>query len=390
MIYLDNAATTRVFPEVLEAMLPYFCQNYGNPSGVYRLAQEANQAVDRARRQIAGLIGAEVREIYFTGGGSESDNWALKAVAEAYRKKGNHIITSRIEHHAILHTCEWLEKQGYEVTYLDVDERGFVSLEALEEAIRPETILISIMTANNEIGTIQPVKEIGALAHAHGVLFHTDAVQAFGHIPMNVKEMNIDLLSASGHKIHGPKGIGILYMRKGVRMGSLIHGGSQERSKRAGTHNVPGIVGMGKAAEIAGCGMEQRNARMIELRDYLIRRLETEIPLVIVNGDRIHRLPNNVNVCFRFVEGESLLIMLDQKGICGSSGSACTSGSLDPSHVLLAIGLPHEIAHGSLRLTISEETSAEEVDTVVDECRQIVERLRGLSPLYAEYMKNGH
>ena len=390
MIYLDNAATTRVFPEVLEAMLPYFCQNYGNPSGVYRLAQEANQAVDRARRQIAGLIGAEVREIYFTGGGSESDNWALKAVAEAYRKKGNHIITSRIEHHAILHTCEWLEKQGYEVTYLDVDERGFVSLEALEEAIRPETILISIMTANNEIGTIQPVKEIGALAHAHGVLFHTDAVQAFGHIPMNVKEMNIDLLSASGHKIHGPKGIGILYMRKGVRMGSLIHGGSQERSKRAGTHNVPGIVGMGKAAEIAGCGMEQRNARMIELRDYLIRRLETEIPLVIVNGDRIHRLPNNVNVCFRFVEGESLMIMLDQKGICGSSGSACTSGSLDPSHVLLAIGLPHEIAHGSLRLTISEETSAEEVDTVVDECRQIVERLRGLSPLYAEYMKNGH
>ena len=390
MIYLDNAATTQVLPEVFDEMKPFFCEYYGNPSSVYSFAQKANMAVDKARRQIADLIGAQPREIYFTGGGSESDNWALKATAEAMKKKGNHIITSKIEHHAILHTCEWLEKHGYEVTYLNVDENGLVSLEELEAAIRPETILVSIMAANNEIGTIQPIKEIGAIAHAHGALFHTDAVQAFGHIPMNVNEMNIDMLSASGHKIHGPKGIGIMYLRKGIKLGSFVHGGGQERSKRAGTHNVPGIVGMGKAAEIAGQGMEERNEKMVELRDYLIRRIETEVPYVKVNGDRIQRLPNNVNVCFRFIEGESLLIMLDQKDICGSSGSACTSGSLDPSHVLLAIGLPHEIAHGSLRLTLSEANTREELDYVVDEIKKIVERLRSMSPLYEDFVrKNG-
>ncbi|MDD6213441.1 MAG: cysteine desulfurase NifS [Clostridiales bacterium] len=387
MIYLDNAATTRVLPEVFEAMKPYFCENYGNPSSVYRFAGESKKAVAEAREQLAGLIGAEAREIYFTGGGSEADNWALKAVAEAYKEKGNHIITSSIEHHAILHTCQWLEKQGFQVTYLDVDENGLVRPEDVEAAIRPETILISIMTANNEIGTIEPIGEIGAIAEKHGVLFHTDAVQALGHIPLDVNELHVDLLSASGHKLHGPKGIGILYVRKGVKIGSFIHGGSQERNRRAGTHNVPGIVGMGKAAELAAANMNQWAARQTELRDYLIHRIETEIPYVKVNGDRKKRLPNNVNVCFRFIEGESLLIMLDSKGICGSSGSACTSGSLDPSHVLLAIGLPHEIAHGSLRLTLSESTTKEELDTTVDELKTIVERLRQMSPLYEDFAK---
>lgn len=387
LIYLDNAATTQVYPEVLNEMTPYFTEFYGNPSAIYSFAGTAKKAVETSRRNIAELIGAKSEEIYFTGGGSESDNWALKAAAEAYADKGKHIITSKIEHHAILHTCEYLEKQGYEITYLDVDEKGSVQLDELEAAIRPDTILISIMAANNEIGTIQPLKEIGAIAKAHGVLFHTDAVQAFAHIPINVDEMNIDMLSASGHKIHGPKGIGILYIRKGVKIRSFIHGGAQERRRRAGTHNVPGIVGMGKAAAIANANMEAVIQKESELRDYLIKRVLKEIPYSRLNGHECNRLPHNANFCFRFIEGESMLILLDQNGICGSSGSACTSGSLDPSHVLLAIGLPHEIAHGSLRLTLSEKTTKEEIDYTVDKLKGIIERLRSMSPLYEDFVK---
>ena len=387
MIYLDNAATTRVHPEVFSAMTPFFTEEYGNPSAIYGFAQSAKNAVDHARETIAKSIGANTEEIYFTGGGSESDNWALKATAEAYAAKGKHIITSKIEHHAILHTAQWLEKQGYEITYLDVDENGLIDPEQLEKAIRPDTILISIMAANNEIGTIEPLKEIGKIAHEHGVLFHTDAVQAFAHIPLNVDEMNIDMLSASGHKINGPKGIGILYIRKGVKIRSFIHGGAQERSRRAGTHNVPGIVGMAKATELSTEKMEERNKYEIELRDYLIDRVLSEIPYSRLNGDRTRRLPNNANFCFRFIEGESMLILLDQNGIYGSSGSACTSGSLDPSHVLLAIGLPHEIAHGSLRLTLSEETTKEDIDYTVDKLKEIIARLRSMSPLYEDFVK---
>lgn len=387
LIYMDNAATTAVKPEVFEKMKPYFMENYSNPSSVYSFAGEAKKAVDDARDIIAGALNAKAAEIYFTGGGSEADNWAIKATAEAYKNKGKHIITSAIEHHAVLHTCGWLERHGYEVTYLPVDENGTVSPEEVEEAIRPDTILISIMFANNEIGTIEPIKEIGEIAEKHGVLFHTDAVQAFGHVPIDVQEMHIDMLSASGHKFHGPKGIGFMYMRNGLKLGSFIHGGAQERSRRAGTHNVPGIVGMGEAARIAMEQLEANAAKETEVRDYLIARVEKEIPYIKVNGHRENRLPNNINICFRFIEGESLLIMLDQKGICASSGSACTSGSLDPSHVLLAIGLPHEIAHGSLRLTISEDTTKEDADFVVDNLKSIVERLRSMSPLYEDFVK---
>lgn len=388
LIYLDNAATTKTCPEAVEAMLPYFTEVYGNPSSVYSFAAESKTAVEKGREQIAGMLGANSNEIYFTAGGSESDNWALTAVAEAYEKKGRHIITSKIEHHAILHTCQYLEKKGFEVTYLDVDEYGTVNLEQLKQAIRPDTILISIMFANNEIGTIMPIKEIGAIAKEHGILFHTDAVQAFAHVPISVKDMHIDLLSASGHKFGGPKGVGFLYMRNGLKLGSFIHGGAQERKRRAGTLNVTGIVGMAEAARQAEAALTERIAYESGLRDYLIGRVLKEIPYVHLNGHPVNRLSNNANFSFRFIEGESLLILLDMQGICASSGSACTSGSLDPSHVLLAIGLPHEIAHGSLRLTLSHENTKEQMDFVVEELKKIVERLRAMSPLYEDFLKS--
>lgn len=389
MIYLDNAATTKVAEEVYEAMKPYFCEIYANPSAIYSFAGKSMKGIDEARHQTAALIGAKDNEIYFTAGGSEADNWAIKAAAEANKDKGKHIITSAIEHHAVLHTCEYLEKQGFEVTYIGVDENGTIKLDELKKAIRPDTVLISIMAANNEIGTIEPLKEIGDIAKEHHILFHTDAVQAYGHIPLNVDELSIDLLSASGHKLHGPKGIGFLYIRNGVRIGSFVQGGAQERSRRAGTLNTAGIVGMGMAARIAGEQMQEAGRKEIELRDYLIERVLTEIPYSRLNGERVKRLPGNANFCFRFIEGESLLILLDQKGICASSGSACTSGSLEPSHVLLALGLPHEIAHGSLRITLSEETTREEIDYTVEELKKIVERLRSMSPLYEDFVKSG-
>lgn len=389
LIYLDNAATTKVHAEVFEAMKPYFMEEYGNPSSIYSFAGKSKKAVDEARETIADFLGAKANEIYFTGGGSESDNWALKSVAEAMKAKGkgNHIITSKIEHHAILHTCEYLEKNGFEVSYIDVDEFGVIKLDELKAAIRPETVLISVMFANNEIGTIEPIAEIGKIAKENDIIFHTDAVQAYGHLPINVDELNIDLLSASGHKINGPKGIGIMYLRNSVKIGAFIHGGAQERSRRAGTHNVPGIVGFGKATEIAKANLEQRTAYETKLRDRLIDGLLKEIPYARLNGHRTTRLPNNVNIGFEFIEGESMLILLDQNGVCASSGSACTSGSLDPSHVLLAIGLPHEKAHGSLRLTLSEETTEEDVDFVIEKTKGIVERLRMMSPLYEDFLK---
>ena len=387
LIYLDNAATTKTSEEVVAAMLPYFTEYYGNPSSVYEFASESKKAVSNARRTIAETLGAQENEIYFTAGGSEADNWALKATAEAYQSKGKHIITTKIEHHAILHTAEYLEKRGFEITYIGVDENGVVKVDELEKAIRPDTILISVMFANNEIGTIQPIKEIGEIAKKHGVLFHTDAVQAYGQLPINVDELHIDMLSSSGHKLNGPKGIGFLYIRKGVKIRSFVHGGAQERKRRAGTENVPGIVGYGAAAERAMKNMKERTEKEIELRDYLINRLTTEIPYSRLNGDRVKRLPNNVNVSFQFIEGESMLLMLDQNGICASSGSACTSGSLDPSHVLLAIGVPHEVAHGSLRLTLSEETTKEDIDFTVDKLKEIVPYLRSMSPLYEDFMK---
>lgn len=387
LIYLDNAATTKVAPEVVDAMLPYFTEHYGNPSSIYGFAAKNKDVITRQREVIADALGANANEIYFTAGGSESDNWALKATAECYQSKGNHIITTKIEHHAILHTCEYLEKQGFEVTYLDVDENGVVKLDELKAAIKPTTILISVMYANNEIGTIQPIREIGEIAKEHGILFHTDAVQAFGQIPIQVDECHIDMLSASGHKLNGPKGIGFLYIRKGVKIRSLIHGGAQERKRRAGTENVPGIVGMGTAVARAIRTMNERTQKEAELRDYLIKRVIEEVPYTKLNGHPRLRLPNNANFSFRFIEGESLLIMLDMKGICGSSGSACTSGSLDPSHVLLAIGLPHEIAHGSLRLTLSEETTKEELDYVVESIKEVVASLRKMSPLYEDFVR---
>lgn len=387
MIYLDNAATTKVADSVVDEMLPYFKEYYGNASSIYQLGAKSKEALDESREYIAGTLGAKTNEIYFTAGGSESDNWAIKATADAYAQKGKHIITSAIEHHAVLHTCEYLEKHGYEVTYVGVDENGVIKLDKLKAAIRPDTILISVMFANNEIGTIQPIKEIGEIAKEHDILFHTDAVQAYAQVPINVDEMHIDMLSASGHKLNGPKGIGFLYIRKGIKIRSFVHGGQQERGRRAGTENIPGIVGLAAAAKRSFSMLEEKMKKEIELRDYLISRIEAEIPYCRLNGDRKKRLPNNVNFSFQFIEGESMLILLDSKGIAASSGSACTSGSLDPSHVLLAIGLPHEIAHGSLRLTLSEENTKEEMDYVVEQLTAILERLRSMSPLYEDFMK---
>lgn len=368
-------------------MLPYFTEFYGNPSSVYDFSAEPKKAIAHARETIAGALGAKPNEIYFTNGGTESDNWALIATAEAYQNKGNHIITTKIEHHAILHTCEYLENRGFSVTYLDVDEYGVVKLDELKKAIRPETILISVMFANNEIGTVQPIKEIGEIANKNGILFHTDAVQAFGHVPINVDECHIDMLSSSAHKLNGPRGVGFLYIRTGVKTKAFIHGGAQERKRRGGTENTPGIVGFGKAVEIAMATMKERTQQEKTLRDHLIERVMKEVPFARLNGHPSKRLSNNANFAFQFIEGESLLIMLDMDGICGSSGSACTSGSLDPSHVLLAIGLPHEIAHGSLRLTLNEEITMEQIDFTVESIKKIVARLRAMSPLYEDYMK---
>ena len=384
LIYLDNAATTKMSKEVVDAMLPYFTEQYGNASAIYSFAGKAKEALTDAREYIAQSIGAEAKDLYFTSGGTEADNWALKAAAEAYESKGKHIITSKIEHHAILHTCEYLEKRGFEITYIDVDENGIVKLDELEKAIRPDTILISVMFANNEIGTIEPIAEIGKIAKAHGVLFHTDAVQAYAQIPINVDEMNIDMMSASAHKLNGPKGVGFLYIRKGLKLRSFMHGGAQERGRRATTENVPGIVGFAKAARLSFDTLSDKIAKETALRDHLIERISGEIPYCRLNGDR----QNHVNFSFRFIEGESMLIMLDMQGICASSGSACTSGSLDPSHVLLAIGLPHEIAHGSLRLTVSTENTMEQMDFVVDELKKIIDRLRRMSPLYEDFLKS--
>lgn len=388
MIYLDNAATTKTAPEVVEAMLPFFSEYYGNASSIYTLGAASKKALNRARRTLADCLGAKPEEIYFTAGGSEADNWALKAAAEAYKEKGKHIVTTRIEHHAVLHTCEYLEKQGYEVTYVGVDENGIVKLEELEAAIRPDTILISVMYANNEVGTLQPIGEIGEMAHQRGILFHTDAVQAFGQLPIRVDELHIDMLSASAHKVNGPKGVGCLYIRSGLKLRSFIHGGAQERSRRAGTENIPAIVGFSKATERAMRIMPEKIRKETELRDYLIRQIYGKVPYCRLNGDPHKRLPGNVNFSFAFIEGESLLIMLDMKGICASSGSACTSGALDPSHVLLAMGLSHELAHGSLRLTLSEENTREEMDTVAEAIAEIVGRLRAMSPLYEDFIKS--
>lgn len=385
-VYMDYAATTYTKPEVLEEMIPYFTEFYGNPSSIYSISRETKKAIDKARNRVAKAINADPMEIYFTGGGSEADNWVIKGIALANQNKGNHIITTKIEHHAVLHTCEYLEKQGFEVTYLDVDEEGLIRLEELKNAIKPNTILVTIMTANNEIGTVQPIKEIGAICKERKVFFHTDAVQAIGHIEMDVKNMDIDALSLSGHKIYGPKGVGVLYLRKGIRIHNLLHGGAQEKNRRAGTENVAGIVGLGKAIELAMGNLTKEKERLIYLRDKLIKGL-LEIPYSKLNGsvgDR--RLPGNVNISFEFIEGESVLLMLDAKGICASSGSACTSGSLDPSHVLLAIGLPHEVAHGSLRLTMGAKTTEEEVDYVIETVPAIVQRLRDMSPLYDSFL----
>lgn len=386
-IYLDNAATTRMRPEALEAMMPHLSEAYGNASSIYPLGEEAASALAEARRTVAQAINAQDREVLFTSGGSESDNWALIATAEAYESKGRHIVTSAIEHHAILHTAEYLEKRGFEITYLPVDEDGRVSPADLEAAMRPDTILVSIMFANNEIGTIEPIAELAKVAHDHGALFHTDAVQAFGHIPIDVKEMGIDLLSASAHKVYGPKGTGLLYIRKGVKTKAFIHGGQQERGLRAGTENVAGIVGFARATELALAEQEEEAARLAKLRDYAIGRIEREIPYSRLNGHRTERLPNNVNFSFEFIEGEGMLLQLAFKGISASSGSACTSGSLDPSHVLLAIGLPHEIAHGSLRLTLGRETTRDDIDFAIDSLKGTIDNLRAMSPLYEDFLK---
>jgi cysteine desulfurase len=386
-IYFDHAATTPTKKEVLDTMLPYFTQDFGNPSSVYSISSVNKEAIMKAREQVAQAINAKDDEIYFTSGGTEADNWAIKGIAENYQSKGKHIITSKIEHHAVLHSCEYLETRGFEVTYLDVDEYGMISLEDLKNAIRPDTILITIMFANNEIGTIQPIEEIGKIAKENKVLFHTDAVQAFGAVDIDVKAMNIDLLSMSAHKLYGPKGVGALYVKKGIKLKAFIHGGAQEKKRRAGTENVPGIVGFAKAVELAETHREKNNQYIVGLRDKLIKNVLENIPHSQLNGHPTHRLPNNANFSFSFIEGESLLIMLDMKGVCASSGSACTSGSLDPSHVLMAIGLPHETAHGSLRITIGENNTEEDIQYLTDILPEIVQRLRDMSPLYEDYQK---
>ena len=388
-VYMDYAATTYVKPEVLEEMMPFFTEKYGNPSSFYGISRETKMSIDKARSRVSKALNCDPNEIYFTGGGSEADNWAIKGIASAHRKKGNHIITTKIEHHAVLHTCEYLEKNGFEVTYLNVDKEGFIDLEELKNAITDKTILVSIMFANNEIGTIQPVKEIGEICRERKVLFHTDAVQAIGNIPVDVKEMNIDLLSLAGHKVYGPKGIGALYIRKGVRIDNLIHGGGQERARRAGTENTASIVGLGKAIELATESLEEHNKKITKLRDRLIDGL-LKVPHTRLNGPRGEkRLPGNANITFEFIEGESILLSLDFEGVCASSGSACTSGSLDPSHVLLAIGLPHELAHGSLRLTLGDGSTDEDVDYVLEVVPPIIERLRNMSPLWEDFLKKG-
>lgn len=387
MIYMDNAATTRMSARAFEAMRPYMMEQYANPAGTYSFAAASSTAVEKARAQVAGVIGAKSAEIFFTSGGTESDNWALKGAALASGKKTGHLIISAIEHHAVLHSAQALEKQGWDLTILPVDQDGLVDPAAVEAAIRPDTVIVSVMAANNEIGTIEPLEEIGGICRRHGVLFHTDAVQAFAHIPLNVERMHIDLLSASAHKFHGPKGVGFLYVRKGVKIAPFMDGGAQEKKRRAGTTNVPGIVAMGVAAEEAAAAMEETMAKVSAVRDHIIARIEQEIPHAKLNGHRTARLPGNVNFCFRFVEGEGMLMLLDASGICASSGSACTSGSLDPSHVLLAIGLPHEIAHGSLRLSLSEETTMEDADKAVDALKEIIPRLRSMSPLYEDFVR---
>ena len=382
-VYLDNAATTMVRPEVVSAMLPYYTDYFGNPSSLHGFARDAAKGLDDAREKVAKALHASASEIIFTGGGSEADNMVLRGVASAYAKKGKHIITSSVEHHAILHTLAAMEKEGVaEVTYLPVDEYGLVTPAQVAEAIRPDTVLVSIMFANNEVGTIMPIPEIGAVCHEKGVLFHTDAVQAVGHVPIDVQEMHIDMLSLAAHKFHGPKGVGALYLKKGVRLPALIIGGGQERHKRAGTENVPGIVGLATALEIAVDHMSENAQKEIALRDKLIAGIPARIPFVKLNGHPEKRLPNNVNFSIRYIEGESILLMLDLNGIAASSGSACTSGSLDPSHVLLAMGLTHEVAHGSLRLTLSEYTTEQEIDYTLDILPQIIEKLRAMSPLY--------
>ncbi|OGO82763.1 MAG: cysteine desulfurase NifS [Clostridiales bacterium GWD2_32_19] len=389
VIYLDNSATTPVKKEVIDEMIPYFTEFYGNPSSLYKLSRDTKRKLEDARERVATLLGADKDEIYFTASGTESDNWAIKQMARVNKKKGNHIITTKIEHHAVLHACEEMEKEGFEVTYLDVDSEGKISLDDLKESIKDTTVLITIMYANNEIGVIMPIAEIGKIAREKGIAFHTDAVQAVGKLTIDVKKENIDMLSLSGHKFNGPKGIGALYVRKGIRINSFMHGGGQERGKRAGTENVPGIIGLTKAFEVSTENREEKNKKVVELRDYLIERVLGEIQYSRLNGHRTDRLPNNANFCFRFIEGESLLLALDNFGICASSGSACTSGSLDPSHVLLAIGLPHEIAHGSLRLSLSDETTKEELDFTVEKLKTVVERLRDMSPLWEDFLKNG-
>jgi len=388
LIYMDNAATTPVKQEVLDAMIPYFTEKYGNASSIYRLGREAKTALDEAREKIAKVFNAKSKEIYFTSGGSEADNWAIKGVALANREKGNHIITTKIEHHAVLHTCEYLQRNGFDITYLDVDEYGLINLDQLKNSITDKTILISIMYANNEIGTIQPIKEIGQIAHERNVYFHTDAVQAIGNVKIDVNELNIDLLSVSAHKLYGPKGVGALYVRQGVKLHPYIHGGAQEKNRRAGTENIAGIVGLGKAIELAYQNIDKHNEKLLKLRNKLINDINKNIDHVRLNGHPDKRLAGNVNFSFEFIEGESLLLSLDMVGIQASSGSACTSGSLDPSHVLLAIGLPHEIAHGSLRLSLGDFNSEEEIDYVVENLVKIVDRLRQMSPLYENVRGN--